>query len=115
MGRTSLWCLALFLADAGCFIALGISMKMEGYPDHVNPFIRWRPVALFLREHGLALLLLIAVWAVAAAVLAHQQEHPTRARVVLAVGSAMAVVLAAAFMTYATSPYTRPLLYYMGH
>ena len=37
------------------FFALGILMKMNGYPDEVS--IRWRPLARGLREYGAYLLL----------------------------------------------------------
>ena len=42
--------LTQFVSVVAGFFALGASMKMWGYPDKVDPFIRWRPTALFLRE-----------------------------------------------------------------
>jgi len=51
------------------FFALGIVLKAGGYPDD-PPFpsglgrVVWSPLALFLRQHGLALLVIPVVWAV---------------------------------------------------
>jgi hypothetical protein len=49
------------------FFALGIILRVEGYP-HDPPFMAslgrvvWSPTALFLRNHGLLLLFVPAVW-----------------------------------------------------
>jgi len=48
------------------FFGLGIVMKLNGYPRH-DYGIHWNPLALFLRRHGLILLLVPVLWTVFAA------------------------------------------------
>jgi hypothetical protein len=51
------------------FFALGIVLKVGGYP-HDPPFMAslsrvvWSPLALFLRRHGLVLMLVPIVWTI---------------------------------------------------
>lgn len=58
---TFLALLQTMLIVAG-FCALGIVLKISGYPavEHV----RWNPLAVALREHGMWLLLLPVLWVV---------------------------------------------------
>jgi hypothetical protein len=42
------------------FFALGTVLRMTGYPDALA--VRWNPLAVVLREHGVWLLLLPVLW-----------------------------------------------------
>ncbi len=48
-----------FLIIAG-YLAVGIVLKFAGYPD--APLLHWNPLAVFLKQHGLALLTIPTVW-----------------------------------------------------
>lgn len=40
-----------------CYLALGGVLKMKGYPSDQFGMIEWKPETIFLRQHGLWLLL----------------------------------------------------------
>ena len=42
------------------YVALGIVLKMEGYPG--NQFVRWTPIAVSLRQHGHWILFVPLLW-----------------------------------------------------
>ena len=65
MSRTTtiLALLQTFLVVTGFFV-VGVVLKWSGYPD--SPVVRWNPLAVFLREHGLWLLFLPVLWVVLA-------------------------------------------------
>src|SRR5687768_16684300 len=51
---TTILALIQTLLVIGGFFALGAVLKMSGYPDALA--VRWNPLAVFLREHGVWLL-----------------------------------------------------------
>jgi len=94
------------------FIALGIVLKMCGYPD--NPTVRWNPLALFLREQGVWLLLLPVAWVAVASYVQRLDRGLFCDRVAWIIGLCIAVLITGLFLYAAVFPYTRPLLFYFG-
>lgn len=95
------------------FLALGSVLKFCGYPDSTG--IRWNPLAVFLREHGIWLLAIPLFW-VAFALKAQQvdrgilSEHRA-----LILGVGLAGVITVVFLWAAIFPYTRPLFLSSGN
>jgi hypothetical protein len=107
---TKLVGLQLILTVFG-LIALGIVLKMCGYP--YDPTVRWNALAVFLHEHGLWLLLFPVCWgsfAMAAERGANEQTH----RITIAVGLIFACLPLLLFLYAAIFPYTRPIYIYIG-
>jgi hypothetical protein len=46
------------------FLVLGVVMKVGGYPHPPNPEVRWNSFTVFLRHHGMWLLLVPIAWAI---------------------------------------------------
>ncbi len=100
-----------FILIVGGWVALATVMKFEGYPDD-NPFVRFKPVPVALREHGAWALLVPVVYAVAA-IVAGEFPDGKREQCSFAISMlclALAIGLLLAFLISAASPYTRPLL-----
>src|SRR5579859_6587850 len=82
------------------FFALGIVLKMSGYPD--APALRWNPLAVFLREHGLWLLLAPALW-VTFAIAAYRVDRGFLSyRIACVAGFSIAAVTTVLFIYSAT-------------
>jgi hypothetical protein len=84
---------------------------MCGYPD--NPTVRWGPLALFLREHGLWLLILSLCWLVFALSEVRRTGLPPRL-VTISIGIGVPCVALLLFIYAALFPYTRPIYIYIG-
>ncbi len=96
MSRTTtiLALLQTFLVIVG-FFALGAVLKMTGYPE--SGFVRWNPLAVFLREHGLWLLLLPVIWVVLATSAQRLNLRYLSDRVALVMGLAITGITIALF------------------
>jgi hypothetical protein len=89
--------------------ALGVVLKFNGYPDD-NPFVRWTPLAAWLREYGVWLLLVSPVWTGIAIVLHPMEDRVVLNAVIAATGPVLALGIFFLFLVAALDPYTRPLL-----
>ena len=86
------------------FFALGIILKLFGYPGAT--VLEWNPMAVFLREYGLVFLAFPLVWciyAVSADNLDNRWLSPTIAAIL---GIAFIFVIGGLFLVAATYPYT---------
>jgi hypothetical protein len=99
----------MLLAVLG-FVALGCVLWMAGYPD--NPSVRWNPLAAFLREHGVWLLLLPPLWMAFATYAQKVDRGALSYSVACAVGIGLAALIIALYLYAAVFPYTRP--FFMG-
>jgi len=100
-----------FLVVVG-FLALGIVLKMAGWPH--DDTVRWSPFAVFLRQHGFFLLVLPVVWTIYGVSAERADRGVLSYRAACIVGICMAVSIISVFIYAACFPYTRPLLIYMG-
>ena len=91
------------------FFALGIVLKIAGYPMD-PPFMAslgrvvWNPIALLLRNYGLVLLFVPAVWATAASL---SQSRPIvfSFSAWLIIGSALSIAIISHFIYACTHRY----------
>jgi hypothetical protein len=90
------------------FFGLGIVMKMNGYP-HEEMGIRWNSLALWLRQHGLILLLVPVIWAAVTAVAQHRQRFLFPYGVWAALGIVFALATICVFLSACVDPFHRPL------
>ncbi len=90
------------------FVALGIVMKVNGYPNS-NPFIRWTPLALTLRQHGHWSLVLPLLWVIAAVISCHVGRR-FLAEAVAAALATLALVTPLLFLYATANSYTHGLL-----
>jgi hypothetical protein len=95
------------------FLTLGIVLKYHGYPDH-GFGVRWKAFPVYLREYGLWLMLVPAVWT-AFASKAHRMDRGLFSeRPTLIAGACLAGIIIALFIYGAGDPYTRPTYFYFG-
>ena len=92
------------------FFALAISMKVNGYPDMVDPTIRWNPGVLFLRHYGWTLLGFPLLWLAYSLIATHKESDLWDPYIAVIIGYSFAVFVLLAFIILAASPYTRPML-----
>ncbi len=94
------------------FVALGIVMKFDGYPDET--FVRWNPLARMLREYGGWFFAAPITWLSVSVVMAHRagREEPSNFSIVA--GFVITVILLFLFIYAALNPFTRPLLFDTG-
>ncbi len=91
------------------FFALGIVLKLEGYP-HDPPFPAslaravWSPIALFLRRHGLILLFIPIVWTVFAS-LSQNRRIVFSFAVWLVIGIVLSIIIIGLFIYACTHRY----------
>ncbi len=105
----------LGLLQIGCvvlgFFALGIVLKVWGYPD--NPMVRWAPLALFLRTEGGWLLVIPLLWMAYAARALAVDRGIFSARWAIGLGVGLPVVMAGLFVYASFLPCSRVLI--IGH
>ena len=94
------------------FIALGIILKMSGYPDALS--LRWNPLAVFLREHGLWLLFLPVMWVLFATFAQRRDRGLFSFRTAYVAGICLATLIIALFLYATVRPYTRPLFIHVS-
>ena len=88
------------------FVAVGLVLKASGYPDNVM-WVRWNPVALFLRHYGMWFLLVPILWTYGAGVALNDDRCRVSYSTMVMIGIALAVVGIIAFMYAAVCPFTR--------
>jgi len=88
------------------FFALGTVLRMTGYPDALA--VRWNPLAVVLREHGVWLLLLPVLWVLFATSAQRVDRGFFSYRVACTIGFCIAGGIIAVFLNAAVFPYTRP-------
>lgn len=93
------------------FIALGTHMKFLGYPNAAEYVFRFSPLALFLREYGVYLLLVPPLW-MALAVFSSPRDHGIFSLpAVLLQGVAIILIFLCTFLYATVRPGVRPLLF----
>ncbi len=90
------------------FLALGAVLKMAGYPATIA--VRWNPLAVFLREHGMAFLLLPVLWVFFATAAERVDRGFLSYRVAFIVGLCVACTFLMLFVHAILFPYTVPIL-----
>jgi hypothetical protein len=75
--------------------------------------VRWNPLAVLLREHGVWLILLPVFWVCFAIGAERIDRGFFSQRVALAMAVCIAAVVTLLFVYAAVRPYTRPLLFYV--
>jgi len=90
------------------YIALGIVLKIWGYPN--NPMVRWAPLAEFLRTQGGWLLLIPLVWSWYAARALRAEGGVFSERWGVFLGVALPILLTAMFLCAACWPCSRVLI-----
>ena len=90
------------------FFGLGIVMKMNGYPNE-DFGIRWNPLALFLRRHGLILLFVPVLWTIFAALSQNQRRFIVSQDVWSVLGIVFAFVIVSLFIYACVDPFYRPI------
>jgi hypothetical protein len=91
------------------FFGLGIVMKINGYPSE-DFGIRWNPLALLLRRHGLILLLMPVAWTICAALSQSRESFILSQDGWAALGIVLALIIVSLFIYACVTPFYRPLL-----
>src|ERR1022692_2371287 len=89
------------------FFGLGIVMKMNGYPHEEDYGIRWNPMALFLRRHGLMLLFVPVIWTICAALSQGRERFVYTLDVWAVLGIGFAAVIIGLFIYACVDPFYR--------
>lgn len=89
--------------------ALAAVLKFHGYPD-VHPFIRWTPLAVWLREFGMWLILLVPLW-VMFAMYVERRDHEGWTGIAVVAGAPLVVLVVLAFGWAVVQPFTRVFLF----
>jgi hypothetical protein len=90
------------------FFGLGIVMKMNGYPSE-DFGIRWNPLALFLRRHGMILLLVPLVWTICAAISQDGRRLILSFPGWAALGVVFSIAIISLFLYACANPFYRPI------
>jgi len=90
------------------FFALAIVLKASGYPYY--PGVRWNQLAVFLRQHGMWLILLPVAWVILAARTERYDYGILSYRVVWLGGVGIAATIIALFLYAAVHPFYFPLI-----
>ena len=93
------------------FIVLGAVLKISGYPDTLA--VRWNPLTVFLREHGVWLLLLPVLWVAFATAAQRLDRGFMSYRIACVVGLCIAAITIVLFLYAAVFPYTRPFFLHL--
>lgn len=90
------------------FFGLGIVMKMNGYP-HEDFGIRWNPLALSLRRHGLILLLVPVIWTVLTALAQNRRRFIFPFAIWAVLGIVFSITIISLFLYACVDPFYRPI------
>lgn len=102
--------LQVFAIVAG-FLALGIVMRINGWPDET--LIRWNPLARGLRRHGVWLLIVPVIWMVITVLIWSIEKGELVFGFAIGFGYLFAIVILILFLWAAMNSYRRPLLFQM--
>lgn len=86
------------------FLAVGIVLKLFGYPDAT--VLEWSPMAVFLREYGLAFLAFPLVWCIYAVSADNVDSRWLSPTIAAIFGIAFIFIIGGLFLVAATYPYT---------
>jgi hypothetical protein len=100
-------CTMVLLTVLG-YAALGIVMKMNGYPDQ-NPFIRFTPLAISLRQYGPWSLAIPLLWAISTFISCYVKRRLLTVVLPWAL-TILGLLIPALFFYAAFNSHTRPLL-----
>lgn len=90
------------------FVALGVILKFNGWPD--APFMKWSPLSVGLRQHGMWLLLLPFFWTCYAVAASYVERGILSLNVAIIVGVVIAGIIFLAFLVAVATPGTRGML-----
>lgn len=90
------------------FFALGLVLKVSGYPD--LPEARWNPLAVFLREHGAWLLGLPVAWVLWANLAQRVDRGLLSQWLAYLIGVLLAGAIVGLFLMAMVRPFTLPLI-----
>jgi hypothetical protein len=90
------------------FFGLGIVLKVSGYPDYIG--VRWNPLAVSLRQHGMWLIFLPILWVILATRAERHDRGILSYRVVWLAGVCIAGSIIALFLYAAIFPYSFPIV-----
>ena len=93
------------------FLALGVVMKFNGYPDET--FVRWNPLARSLRQYGVCLLLVPVAWMLITLAIWNYAKIESAFEFAIGFGYLFAIVILILFLWAAMNSYRRPLLFQM--
>ena len=100
--------LVMLLLTVLGYVAVGVVLKMNGYPD--NPMVRWTPLAVSLRQHGYWLLFVPLIWAIYAIIASRIDRGIMSFGLAFATGAILICVILLLFLLALFNPFTRPLL-----
>jgi hypothetical protein len=93
------------------FVAVRIVLKMNGYPAD-NLGLRWNPLSVFLREHGLWLVCLPVCWTLLTLWAERNRQGPALHRGLMVLGLLVIVAAIAMYSWASLNSYAWPSLYY---
>ena len=80
------------------FYGLGLVMKIQGYPNMETIQLYARPSSIWLRQHGLILLLIPILWTLSSVVHAAKNRQEGAINIGLVIGILFALALGFAFL-----------------
>lgn len=93
------------------FIAVGVVLKFSGYPENAR-WVRWNPVAVFLRHYGLILLLVPMAWTYFAARSLRHDSYAVSYQTMMFIGITFAALVMFSFIYAAVCPFTMPIPFF---
>jgi hypothetical protein len=90
------------------YVALGVVLKMNGYPK--DPTVRWTPIAVNLRQHGHWSLAVSLLWVICAIIADRVDRGIVGLHLASAVGAILMCIILFLFLYAIAVPFTRPLL-----
>ena len=100
--------LAQFLVVVIAFVAVGVVLKISGYPS--SDFVRWNGVAVAFREHGPWLLLFPVGWGIYALVCEHYNRGLLSEAMAGTIGVLFLTIVVILFLYAICVPFTRSML-----
>jgi len=90
------------------YVALGIVLKMNGYPNAQT--VRWTPIAVNMRQHGHWFLAVPFLWVICAVIANRIDRGIVCMHLATAVGAILMCIILLFFLHAIAIPFTRPLL-----
>jgi hypothetical protein len=95
------------------FVGLGAVLKLNAYPEDFGGMVRWNRLAVFLRHHGLWLMLAPTFWVLLATYVQQLERGWRTSRVAFGLGLLLAALILAGFFYAAIFPFTWAHFYMM--
>ena len=102
------------LCIAAGFFAVGIMLKLSGWPETDDLTIRWNPYAVFLRRFGWMFIVIPFLWTIYAVVSKEIDEGWWDFEAAMVVGFIIPILSLLVFILNALNPFTRSLRYLFG-